>query len=77
MQTREDARAERELVTGMGHAALTALTAIAGCALLIGLGAAVSMCWAIHPLLTLALLVGVGWLLTRLAGFAFRNSARP
>ena len=39
------------LVGGMRQAALTALYALVGCALLIAVGAAMSICWAIHPLL--------------------------
>jgi hypothetical protein len=57
----------------MRQAALTALYALVGCALLIAVGAAMSICWAIHPLLTVAAAAGVFWLASRLAGLAFRG----
>ena len=58
-------------VAGMGQATVTALWALAGCALLITVGTAMSICWAIHPLLTLAAVAVVIWLLFRLIGHLF------
>ena len=60
----------------MRQATLTALTALALCALVIAVGAGMSMCWAIHPLLTLAAGVGVVWLVSRVAGHALRAGCR-
>jgi len=65
------------LVGGMGRAALTALAALAVGALVIGIGAALSICWAIHPLLTVAVAVVVLWLASRLASLALRGTSRP
>jgi hypothetical protein len=80
MQTREvavdraPARASRAgLVRGMRQAALTALAALAGCALLIGLGAAMSICWAVHPLLPVAAGIAALWLGSRVYGLVFRS----
>jgi len=85
MQTHERAR-QGALVTtgqavrvpgGMRHATLTALCALTGCALLIGVGALMSICWTVHPLLTVVAAVGVLWLASRLLGFAVRGPQRP
>jgi hypothetical protein len=64
------------LVGGMGQAAVIAATALAGCVLLIVLGATMSMCWAVHPLLTVAAAVLVVWVGRRLAGHAFCSGGR-
>lgn len=61
----------------MRQATLTALAALTACALIITLGAGMSICWAIHPLLTLAAGAGVLWLASRVAGHALRTHCRP
>ena len=61
---------------GMGQAALTALWALACCAALIVVGAAMSICWTIHPLLMVIAGVVVLWLVSRLVGVAFRHDSR-
>ncbi|HEY6797848.1 MAG TPA: hypothetical protein VI248_24495 [Kineosporiaceae bacterium] len=79
MQTREravdttPAEARGGLAQGMRQAAVTALAALAGCALLIGVGAAMSICWTVHPLLTLVVGAAVVWLATRACGLVFRS----
>lgn len=67
----------RGLVGGMGRAALVALTALGGCLLLIVVGAAMSMCWAVHPLLTVAAAALVVWLVSRVAALVLRTGSRP
>jgi len=84
METREGARrgapAPLEHAThwaqGMGRATLSALSALVGGALLITLGATMSICWTIHPLLTVIAGVAVLWLVSRLVGVAFRHDSR-
>jgi hypothetical protein len=58
----------------MGQAAMTALAALAGCVLLIAAGATMSMCWALHPLLTLVAAVAVARIAIRIYGLVFRPS---
>jgi hypothetical protein len=61
---------------GMRRAALTALTALAGGGLLIVVGALMSICWTIHPLLTPVAAVGVVWLAGRGMGLVLRGPDR-
>jgi hypothetical protein len=85
MHTRDDVRpASRDddtstgrLLDGLGRTTLLALAALAGCAVLIVLGATVSMCWSVHPLLSAVAALGLLWCLARTAGRAFRSSPRP
>lgn len=69
------APAERQ-VGGMRQAAMTALSALAGCVLLIAVGTVMSVCWAIHPALTLVAAVAVVWLASRGVGLLMRSSSR-
>ena len=61
---------------GMGRATLTALSALVGGALLITLGATMSICWTIHPLLTLVAGAAVLWAASRAIGHAMRAGNR-
>jgi hypothetical protein len=61
---------------GMGQAALVALTALAACGVLIVVGATMSMCWAVHPSLTVAAAALVVWAARRAAAHAFRTGGR-
>ncbi len=60
----------------MRQAAVTALWALAGGAVLIGMGAVMSICWTVHPLLAVVAAVGLVWVGSRLAGLAFRSPTR-
>ena len=86
MQTREGAlrgapgraqplRAQRPFGP-MRQATLTALTALAGCLVLIAIGAMMSICWAVHPLLTVAAGIAVSWLASRVIGYSLRSGGR-
>jgi Flp pilus assembly protein TadB len=66
----------RRGTAGLGQAARLAFAALAGCLMLIALVAALSMCWAVHPLLMIAVVGLVAWLGTRVAGFARRSHSR-
>lgn len=61
------------LVGGMGRATLTALWALVGSAVLIAVGAVLSICWDLHPLLMVGVAAVMVWLGTRIAGYAFRT----
>ena len=84
MQTREKARGvatrartERGgLFTGIGHTALVAGSALLASLLLIGIVATVSVCWEIHPMLTVGVGIFLAWLLTRLAGLVLSTGRR-
>jgi hypothetical protein len=60
----------------MVHAVRFAGAAIAGCVALIAVGAAMSMLWAVNPLLMVGVVALVVVLGARLAGFAFRAGNR-
>jgi fatty acid desaturase len=84
MHTREGAQTSAPVRTrhaarfigGMTQATLTALAALACCMVLIAVGAAMSICWEIHPLLMIVAAIVVVWLCSRLAGHAFRTGGR-
>jgi hypothetical protein len=78
MRTGVPVRVEQALpgTGGMRHAMVTALSALAGGGLLIAVGALVSICWTIHPLLAPVAAGGVLWPVSRLLGFAFRSPGR-
>ena len=84
METREGSRRSAPVqhrhvphwAGGMGQAALTALWALACCAALIVVGAAMSICWTIHPLLMVVAAGAVLWLVGRLAGIALRSASK-
>jgi fatty acid desaturase len=84
MRTEQDVRrparvtvdSARRRTAGLGQAARLAFAALAGCIMLIALVAALSLCWAVHPLLMVAVLGLVAWLGTRMAGFARRSGSR-
>lgn len=61
---------------GLGRTTALALTALTGCGVLIALGATVSLCWMIHPLLSAVAGVGIAWLMARTAGRALRATPR-
>lgn len=79
MHTRDDVRDELaslapptgRLFEGIGRTALVAAYALTGCALLVTVGAVLSVCWMIHPVLTLPAMVGLLWVIARLAGYIF------
>lgn len=64
------------LVDGLGRSTLMAITALVGCGVLIAFGAAVSLCWMVHPLLSAAVGVALVWVIARLAGKLFWCSKR-
>lgn len=53
---------------GLRRTALLAIGALAGCGLLIAFGAAMSLCWMVHPGLSGLALIAITWLAARLAG---------
>lgn len=52
------------LPQSLGQTTVLALAALAGCLLLLALGATLTVCWTVHPLLSAAVVVAVGWLLS-------------
>ena len=89
MQTRERARKVRArrvvagpqsrrtgVLAGFGHTAVVAGSALIASALLIAALAMVSMCWEIHPLLTVAAVIALGWALSRLASLVLTSGRR-
>ena len=84
MQTREEARgvatqARPEhggLFTGIGRTALMVGSALLASILLILIVATVTICWEIHPILTIGVVIVLGWLLTRLAGLVLSTGRR-
>jgi fatty acid desaturase len=85
MHTREDLRPAEAvsseagdglLLAGLGRTTLVAVTALAGCLLLIAFGAAMSLCWMVHPLLFALAGAGIAWLVARVAPRLFRAPAR-
>jgi hypothetical protein len=65
------------LVEGMRRATLTAVTALAACLLVIVVGAAISICWDVHPLLVVGMVIGLILISTKVAGHAMRSSTKP
>jgi hypothetical protein len=84
MQTREraqrvtaDLKAGRTgVLAGFGRTAVMAGSALLASLLLIAAVAMVSMCWEIHPLLTVAAVIALGWALTRLAALVLTSGRR-
>lgn len=71
------ARPERGgLFAGIAHTALVAGSALLASALLIAIVATVSVCWEIHPMLTIGVGIFLAWLLTRLAGLVLCTGRR-
>ena len=54
-------------LTGFGHTTKVVGSAVAASLLLIAALAVVSMCWDIHPLLTIAAVAALAWVASRLA----------
>ena len=63
------------LFAGFGQTTLLALAAMLSCGLLIAVGAALSMCWMVHPLLFAIAGIGLIWGAGRGAGRLFRTSS--
>jgi len=83
MQTREGAQQGAPAGTvramgfaGLGQATRSALAAFAGCLVLIAVGTLMSICWTIHPLLTLVAGAAVLWAASRAIGHAMRAGNR-
>jgi VIT1/CCC1 family predicted Fe2+/Mn2+ transporter len=53
-----------------------AVSALAGCVLLIGAFAVLSLAWTVHPLLTIVAAVALFWVGARLAGWCFAGHPR-
>jgi hypothetical protein len=84
MQTRERARgvvtgaqgSRTGALAGFGHTAVVVASALIASVLLIAAVAAVSMCWEIHPLLTVGVVIVLGWALSRLASLVLTSGRR-
>jgi hypothetical protein len=84
MQTRERAQrvdadpqnSRTGVLAGFGQTAVVAGSALIASLLLIVAVAAVSMCWEIHPLLTVGAVVVLGWGLYRLAALVLTSGRR-
>ena len=84
MQTREGTRRvdtatqqrSKAILGGFGYTAKVVGSGLLACLLLIGAAAIVSMCWQIHPLLTVAAVAGLGWITWRLASLLLVPSGR-
>jgi hypothetical protein len=76
VEVRARAHQGGRLFAGLGQTTVMAASALVGCALLITFGATLSVCWAIHPLLSAVTGLVLVWLTARVAYRLLWSSSR-